>query len=202
MKVSEPETTGYRAPEPGTYIARCIRLIDLGTQTSEFQGQTTSKRQALVGWELPSELLPDGEAEGQPYFIAKFYTLSLHEKSNLRHDLVNWRGKEFSADELQGFELKAILGAPAMLTITKSDAGRPRVTGVTNLPKGTKCPEQVNPSIYFSLEPSEFDGEAFEALTEGVRNMIENSPEYDKLMCRVPREEFEDVSVDDDGIPF
>jgi len=204
MKASEPESTGYRAPEPGTYLARCVRLIDLGTQTNEYQGQTTTRRQVLVGWELPTELIPDGEAQGLPFFIAKFYTLSLHEKANLRHDLVNWRGKEFTVKELKGFDLVKILGAPSMLTVTLSESGKTRVTGVTAIPRGTTLLPQVNESIYFSLEADEFDNKVFDSLSDGIKNMIKNSPEYEALMGGALNDGFQNVDdyVDDEGISF
>ena len=41
----------------GVHKARCVRMIDLGTQRSEYQGEVSWKRQILVSWEVPSELL-------------------------------------------------------------------------------------------------------------------------------------------------
>jgi len=204
MKVSEPESGGYRAPEPGTYLARCVKLIDLGTQTTEYQGQPLVRHQVLVGWELPTELIPDGDSEGLPYAIAKFYTMSLQEKANLRHDLVNWRGKEFTQEELKGFDLKNILGIPCLLTVTHNDNGKARVTAVTAPPKGTIVPDQVNPNVYLSLEPDEFDGDVYDSLSDGIRNMIEDSPEYDKLMGgnNPELEEFRNVDFGGEQIPF
>ena len=35
----------------GSHVARCIKIIDLGTQESEYQGVKTIKNQILVSWE-------------------------------------------------------------------------------------------------------------------------------------------------------
>ena len=203
MKASEPDSSGYQAPEPGTYIARCVRLIDLGTQINEYQGVARQQHQILVGWELPNELIEEGEAAGQPFYTAKFYTLSLHEKAKLRQDLINWRGKAFTQDELKGFEMKNILGAPCMLTISETETGRTKVTSVTALPKGTVVPPQINETLYFCLEPDEFDSGVFSSLSEGIQNIIENSPEYDALMGRPDRKELDvETFTEADDIPF
>ena len=37
----------------GMHKARCIKVIDLGTQKQDFKGDVSWKRQALVIWELP-----------------------------------------------------------------------------------------------------------------------------------------------------
>jgi hypothetical protein len=105
-------------PPTGTFLARCVRLTDLGTQTSEYEGTTRVRRQVLIGWELPEELMTTGEAAGQPFLTSKFYTQSLHENATLRKDLINWRGRDFTDEELEGFDAKNILGHPCMLTLT------------------------------------------------------------------------------------
>ena len=101
-----------------------MRIIDLGTQKGDYQGQVTRKRQNLITWELPNSKMETGEFEGQPFLISKFYTASLGEKANLRRDLVNWRGREFSPEELAGFDHKNILGKCCMLSITANDKGK------------------------------------------------------------------------------
>jgi hypothetical protein len=91
----------------GTHAARCIRLIDLGTQQGEWQGKPTFKNQVLVMWELPDELM-EAQDDGQPrpFIVSKFYTNSLSEKANLRKDLTTWRGRDFTDDELDRFDLQ------------------------------------------------------------------------------------------------
>ena len=78
----------------GVHNARCIKVIDLGTQRQDYAGEISWKRQILVIWEVPEQLNND-----QPMTISKFYTLSLHEKANLGMDLTSWRGRPFTETE-------------------------------------------------------------------------------------------------------
>lgn len=167
----------FKQPPAGTHLARCIGVIDLGTQKSEYQGQANIRRQVILRWELPSELMDDG----RPFICSKFYTASLNEKSRLYADLVNWRGKEFSADELKGFDAKNVLDKSCMVSITENDQGKARVTGIMKGPKHMECPQRVNDLVYFSLEPGEFKREDFDALPEGFQKIIKLSPEYAEL---------------------
>ena len=73
----------YPSVSVGVHKARCVKIIDLGTQKSDFNGEISWKRQVLIIFETPEEL----NSEGQPLTISKFYTLSLHEKANLGNDL-------------------------------------------------------------------------------------------------------------------
>jgi hypothetical protein len=168
----------FEQPPIGTHVARCVKMIDIGTQKGEYQGQATYKRQVIIGWELPNELMTTGEYAGKPFGVSKFYTASLSEKSNLRADLKNWRGRDFTAEELGGFDAKNILGKACMLSLTTNDKGKIKVTGVMALPKGTDVPEQVNPTLYFSLEDGEFKQDVFDSLSDGYKKMIQVSPEF------------------------
>lgn len=172
----------FEQPPVGTHVARCVKLIDIGTQKGEYQGKATFKRQVIIGWELPTELMATGDYAGKPFTVSKFYTASLSEKANLRADLKNWRGREFTDQELAGFKAKNILGKPCMLSLTTNDKNKVRVTGVMALPKGMQVPDQVNPEVYLSLEAGEFDQKTFDALSDGYKKMITVSPEYQALL--------------------
>ena len=141
----------FEQPPVGTHVSRCVKMIDIGTQRGEYQGKATSKRQCIIGWELPTELMSDGDYAGKPFIVSRFYTASLGEKANLRKDLANWRGRDFTDQELQGFESKNILDKTCLLSLTQNDKGKTRITGVMALPKGTQVPARVNPLVYFSL---------------------------------------------------
>ena len=106
----------------GTHVARCIKLIDLGTQHGEYQGKPTRREQIVVQWEVPGETI-DTESGPQPMIVSKFYTNSLGEKANLRGDLETWRGLQFTPDELAGFDLMKILNAPALINVIHNEHG-------------------------------------------------------------------------------
>jgi hypothetical protein len=193
MKWSSEGGTEFEQAPVGAQVARCTKLIDIGTQTGEWQGKPKHTRKVIITWELPKCLMSEGEYAGQPFTIARFYTASLGDKANLRHDLVSWRGREFTPEELAGFDAKNILGKPCMLNIIRDDKGKSRVNGVMQLPQGFEVPPQVNPSFYFSLD--EFDSKAFEQLSKGIRGMVEASPEYRAIANPEPsRSDFDEPS--------
>lgn len=187
----------FKQAPTGSHIARAIWIIDLGTQYNEMYEQ--HRRQVLLSWELPNETL---EIEGveKPFTISKFYTVSLHEKAALRHDLEAWRGRAFTDDELAGFDVKNVLTKPCMVSVVEKN-GKSKVSSVSAVPKGMEVPPQFNEEVFFSLE--EFDQAQFDALPEGIQKIIEKSPEY-KSAIGLGGAEPASGPVDDleDDIPF
>jgi hypothetical protein len=183
----------------GTHLARCFQLVDIGTHHGEYQGQPTIRNQVIVRWEVPGETIEvDGVAK--PMIASKFYTNSLGEKANLRKDLVAWRGREFSTEELMKFDLMAILGVPCMITVAHTPEGKAKVVGVSGLPKGIKCPPAVNPVSAFWID--EWNDELFQSLPDGFQKLVKESDEYkarNGAPQRQPKPE-EDPLTDD--IPF
>lgn len=167
----------------GNHIARCISVIDLGTQTTEYNGETRHAHQVRIIWELPLEQKVFKEEKGkQPYIISRTYTLSLGKKATLRADLVSWRGKEFTEDELRGFNLENILGAYCMLNIVHKQERNDtyaNVSSVASIPKGMSKPEGINPTTFFSLE--EYDDNVFQSLPDKTKEKIQKSPEFQNL---------------------
>jgi hypothetical protein len=89
-----------------------VDVVDQGIVTSQFG----EKHKCRIVWEL-SESMDDQ----RPFLASKQYTVSLHEKSSLHKDLKSWRGKPFTPDELNGFDVEKIIGAPCQLVITHEE---------------------------------------------------------------------------------
>lgn len=176
---SDSGSATFTPAPPGTHIARCFRIVDLGTQHSEYKGKPTRRNQVLITWELPNETI-ETESGERPITASRFYTNSLGEKANLRQDLEAWRGRGFTDAELQKFDLETVLGVPCMLTVVAGENGKTKVAGVTGLPKNTQCPEQINESFSFWLD-EEFDYTKFEQLSEGVQGIIKKSEEWAEI---------------------
>jgi len=167
----------------GNYIARCYSMIEVGTVTEFVMGKQTILKKVRIGWELPTELKVFREDKGeQPLAISKEYTLSMHEKSNLRKDLKSWRGKDFTEDEAKCFDITKLVGAACMLNIIH----RPKVSdpssfyeqiaGITAMPKGMKAPAQINPSFILSYDS--FDQAKFDTLPDFIKTKMQGSLEY------------------------
>jgi len=151
-------SSGPRTLAPtGTHVARCVQVIDLGTQDDTYMGEPKITHKVRITWELPYELHVFDEKKGeQPFFLSKKYTLNLGEKANLTKDLISWRGRMFTAEELKGFDLKNVLGAPCQLSVihkkgANSDKVREEISAVTTLAKGMTCPEAISELLYFEV---------------------------------------------------
>ena len=193
-------SSGFQEVKAGTYSARCIKVIDLGTQQSNFNGEISWRRQVLVIWELPSELK---ENTTEPLTISKFYTLSLHEKSNLGIDLTSWRGRAFTEKEKQGFDITKLLGVPCMLNVIEGNNGKSKVGSLMPLPKGTEIAEQITPSLSFAVEDYQNGKkEAFNQLSEGIRNIILRAKEFEGIEKEDNGTESAGGDDDLDDIPF
>lgn len=179
MPFVTPKPSGDFTPPPaGTHRAICYRLIDLGTQQSEFQGKVKRQHKIVVSWELPDEMM-EGD-EPKPFSIHQRYTFSLHEKAKLRADLESWRGKAFSEEELVGFDLENLLGKPCLVSIVhEPNDGKvyANVKSVSKLPKTMQAPSApANVPTMFSL--SSPDWGVFEKLSDSMKDTIKKSPEY------------------------
>jgi len=175
--VAKNSENEYPKVPTGVHNARCIRVIDLGTQRNDYQGQITWKRQVLVIWELPQQLSND-----VPMTISKFYTLSLHEKSNLSMDLVSWRGRPFTETEKKGFDITKLIGITCQLNVMHNEKGKEKISSVMPLGKDGKIEDQILPSISFSIDDfQKGQRESFNQLSEGIRKMILRSKELDGI---------------------
>ena len=193
----------FENPPAGMHVARCIKLIDLGTQPVTFNNETKYQRKVLICWELPETRMAGlykPEVKGLPFAISRRYTQSLASNSNLKKDLEGWRGKQFDAASATAFQPKDILGKPCMLNLVEQGEFV-NVAGITPVPKNLKCPKQINPSVYFSLAPEEFDNKVLQSLPEKTREKITTSPEFKSLMTGAPEQEptNEDPPVDTDN---
>ncbi len=191
----------FEQASAGNHVARCVGMIDLGTQQSDYQGKTTHARKIVLRFELPNELIADGEYAGRPFIVGKFYTASLSEKANLRKDLESWRGRPFTPEELAGFDSKNILDKPCMVNVVHTEKGKAKIASIAPIPKGMQTPPRINDLLYFSLERDEFDGKIYEGLSDFYKGEILKSPEWAELQGKPTKsaKHFDDFK---DDIPF
>lgn len=170
------DTPSYPTVSVGVHKARCVRVIDLGTQQNDYQGQISWKRQVMLIWEVPSET----DNKGEPLTISKFYTLSLNEKANLANDLVSWRGRPFTETEKKAFDISKVVGKPCSINVILNQNGKPKVSTVMPIGKNDEIAQQFHPSVVFSITDfQEKKMEVFNQLPEGIRNIILKSKELE-----------------------
>ena len=198
----------------GNYVARCYKLVEIGTVPTEYLGVEKMSHKVRFGWELPTELKVFNPEKGeQPLVIDKEYTLSLADKANLRKDLKSWRGKDFTPTEAEGLDIEKLLGVPCMLNIIhiqgKKDATKTyeAIGSISPMPKGMICPAQINPTFVFNFDG--YNDETFKSLPEFIRKQIVESNEY-KAMNGQPTKEIPVIGAvdaylekeDPDDLPF
>ena len=188
----------------GVYGARCFAIYDLGTQAETWQGEEKQMHKVLFMWEIPELRITvkdktTGEEKDLPRAISNRYTLSLGDKAKMRAHLESWRGKAFTNAELEGFDLKNILGKACQLQVIHNESGGKtyaNITSVMALPKGMTVGPQETESKFFSFEDG---GQIPEGTPEWVRKLICESAEA-KAQAGHPATDKRDEP--DDTLPF
>ena len=212
----EDKGGSFESTPSGMHLARCYRIIDTGTQKSEYLGQVKYLRKVMLGWEIHGQDdagNPLRMKDGRPFAMFKNYTLSWAEKANLRADLQSWRGKPFSQEEMRRFDLKTILGAWCMLNVIEKQGTDGKmyvnVNGITPVPamiKQAGLPQPVNKTEVFMLD--EPDMEMFNTFSDNLKKKIMTTPEWEKLNGKAsasagtPSAPAAPALDEDDDIPF
>lgn len=169
------------APE-GVHPAVCVAVIDLGTQTQEFNGETKVARQIQIRFELDTE----ERAGDRPFSVSRTYTASLHPRAGLRKTLEGWSGKPLTEGK---FDFSKLLGKGCQVHVmhkVKANGDTvANIVGVLPLAKGMKTPEPSINTYLFSLD--DFDEELFDSFSEGMRKWIAKSPEYQAIINPPPK---------------
>ncbi len=204
------ESTGgdFKPTPEGQHVMVCSRVIDLGTQESNFNGETKHQRKVLIVWELPNERTEDGK----PLMHSEKFTWSFHEKANLRKTLEAWRGRRFKEEDFagppNGFHIKNVIGVPCYGQIIHETGGNGKtyanLSSVMAFPgKRDEWPKVEGERLFLDLD--DFDRATFDKLSDYWKGVIQNSPEGAYAMNPTQqREEQRDSrhSDMDDEIPF
>jgi hypothetical protein len=193
---------------PGMYLARCYRIVDLGTQMGEFG----AKKKFMLQFEVhgdDDEGKPLVTAKGEPMTTSKNFTLSLAEKATLRKDLETWRGRPFAENERAGFQLENLLGVWAMISIIKAmgkdNKEYTNIANINSVPKAMKAnlPEGYNKCAGFYIDKP--DMELFKTFSDNLQAKIAKSPEWQaRGVSTAPVRKPTNTGFDDmtDDIPF
>jgi hypothetical protein len=206
MTITATDTGGksFKQVSAGCHFAICNMVVDLGWQQTTYKQQAKQQHQVYVRWEVPDERVQyekDGEQVEGPCSIGRTYTLSLSEKANLRKDLENWRGKGFTAQELQGFDITSIAGKACQVMVTHKTVGDKtyaNITGVMGLSKDqlqrAKTAQSEVGVVIYSLESP--DQSSYSKLPKWIQEKLEERVPATTAKPATAQEEF------DDEIPF
>lgn len=199
------ESTGgdFKPTPEGQHVMVCSRVIDLGTQRSEFNGEVKHSRKVLIVWELPNERTDDGK----PLIHSEKFTWSFHEKANLRKTLEAWRGRKFKEEDFSGppngFHIKNVIGVPCYGQIVHDQGNNGKtyanLSSLMAFPgKRDEWPKVEGEQLFFDLD--NYDEATFGKLSDYWQGVIKQSPEWGDVQSGGRKEERE--LVHDDEIPF
>ena len=207
LVLTESNGAGFEPVPPGTYPAVCYMMVGIGEQFSErFQN---SSKQLIIGWQIPGETI-EIDGEEKPRIVTKQYTASLNTKAKLRSDLIAWRGRDFTDEELKGFDIRKIVGAPCMVSVIHKQSSNGKVyanvTGVLALPKGMPKPTVSSPDdfVVYDVESDPLAG--IDELPQWIADRIKKSTTYEERLYAegAAPAEFTEITDDEseDSLPF
>jgi len=204
LTVSASAGGNYSPIPAGTYTAVCNMLVDLGMQETEYNGKIKKQRKVRIGWQIPEETIVNADGEEVPRTIGKTYTASLDERASLRSDLEAWRGRQFTPEELAGFELTNIVGKCCLIQInhsTKGDKTYANIQSIMSLPKSMPKALLFGDALVFDLDADPLD--RIGTMPDWLKEIIEKSETYkERLANNVAPVEFTELDDGDGQLPF
>ncbi len=140
----------------GSHVSVCCDVVDLGIVKTQYKDKVKAQHKIFIVWQTPEK-----NDEGKYLTVRKRYTLSLHERSTLRKDLESWRGRAFTEEELNGWDVENVLGVPCMLSVVHAAVNGKvyaNVAAIMKAPKGISAPE-IDPSYVRVQDRPKDDGE-------------------------------------------
>ncbi|MGS0922592.1 phage replication initiation protein, NGO0469 family [Neisseria gonorrhoeae] len=106
-------------------------------------------------------------------------------------DLKSWRGRDFTPEERDNFDLRNILGKPCLLSIAhqESSDGKTTYANISAISNKMKSYTPKHPdNAVFAFDLSDPDWANYGLLNEKLREQIAKSPEYaEAVNGRQPR---------------
>ena len=107
--IAKSNKTEFTAAPEGLWPAVCCDINDLGMVKSQW-GESHQV-------ELRFQLEDLDPKTGKRYMVLRRFRLSLHEKSSLRPILESWRGRKFTKEEAEGFDLEKLIGVNCQIQV-------------------------------------------------------------------------------------
>lgn len=171
-------------PKAGSYAARVVGFIDLGTQDVEFEGKKSQQRKCTLEWALDMIKGKSIRTDGKPFIVGQRLTYSPSERGTFRKILKRAWGiatSDFDIDDLIGKEATVLIvhdedGKFANIAKYDDDGVMKLAGKKPNLPRGLV-------TRVLSLDET-FDQDVFDSLSDKTKATIMMSPEYDKIHAK------------------
>ncbi len=184
--------------EPGVYQGIATQIIDLGIQENSMFGK--QQRKGMIIWNILGETIKVNDEE-LPRVISKEYTLSLAEKSTLRKDLEAWRGKIFSKEELEGFDLKNVLNVPCQLQLIQKEGNNGQIytniASIMSMPKGVKIEPAKDTFIFDTYDPNTWIN--YDKIANWIKEKIKKAINLQETQLDLYIKEYEELKKEQEG---
>lgn len=177
----------------GAYPARLYQIIHMGVIDS---GQYGPKDTVRLAFEFPTEKTTFKEENGeQPFVLSQEYTLSTHEKSNLRKVIHALIGAELTDQEAESFDVEDLIGKECLVTVVHNEGKNGKIYAnignTTVLPKGMECPAPINEAFVLNYR-EKWDDIKFATLPDFIKSKMQATEQF----------KFKGEEVQPDDIPF
>ena len=184
--------------EPGVYQGIASQIIDLGIQENSMFGK--QQRKGIIVWNIIGETIKVKDEE-LPRVISKEYTLSLGEKSTVRKDLEAWRGRIFTEEELQGFDLKNILNVPCQLQLIQKDGSNGKsytnIASIMSMPKGMKTELLKDTFIFDTYDPTTWQN--YDKISNWIKEKIKKALNLQETQLDLFIKDYEELKKEQEG---
>lgn len=123
LVITEKGGSNFDPIPAGIHQAICHAIYDIGTQyNTEYK---KNQQKLIICFELPHERIEfekDGVQVNAPRTTSRTLTASLNKKAALRKMLDSLRGRPFTAEELEGFDLGKVIGVNCQIQIIHEPA--------------------------------------------------------------------------------
>lgn len=144
----------------GEHLAVLADVISLPAQQTPFG----IKDQVKFVFEVEVE----NQVTGKRFQVRATFTNSLHKRAKLRDVLKTWRGRDFTGEELKGFDLSKLVGVTCRIItsehVSKEERPYARIDAILRAPRGVQLPvrdyqrdmstERTNPAQAVPPAPS------------------------------------------------
>lgn len=129
--------TKFRPHPEGQFVGQCVDTIDLGEKVEQY---ADAPPKLVHKCAIVFRTGERNEQTGDYIDIAREFTVSMGELANLRKFLEQWRGKPYTADQIdEGVPLHKLTGNHALLTVSHKISGNQRtyanITACVGVPK-------------------------------------------------------------------
>lgn len=127
----------FKPHAEGQFVGQCVDTIDLGDAVEQYQEQPKKLAHKCA---LVFRTGERNEQTGDFIDIAREFTVSMGDKSNLRKFLEQWRGKPYTAEQIEaGVPLHKLTNNHGLLTVahkrSAADKTYANITACVGIPK-------------------------------------------------------------------